>query len=244
MVGFGKHIEQLRQQGYAVAPTLYSPEELNSIENLLTTYIEDQAAHQSSLPLYAIRKLLKKIPQLKPLMFNKSLLRFLDELIGADAFLTKSIYFDKPEHSNWFVSFHQDLSISVKDKIPKEGYINWTRKKEVIGVQPPREVLEHTYTLRLHLDYTDASNGGLMVVPGSHKKGIVRIDREKETFTDIISPTTARGELLLMQPLTIHASKRATAMKRRRVIHMEFSNVELAPGLAWDELETLNIATR
>lgn len=43
-----------------------------------------------------------------------------------------------------------------------------------------------------------------------------------------------------MQPLTIHASKRATTMKRRRVIHMEFSNVALAPGLAWDELETLN----
>ena len=35
---------------------------------------------------------------------------------------TKGIFFDKPEGFNWFVGFHQDLSISIKEKLEVSGF--------------------------------------------------------------------------------------------------------------------------
>jgi hypothetical protein len=40
---------------------------------------------------------------------------------------------------------------------------------------------------------------------------------------------------MLMKPLLLHASSRSTSARPRRVIHLEFSNVELPQGLAWRE---------
>jgi len=41
----------------------------------------------------------------------------------------KSIYFDKPPASNWFVSWHQDLTISVDTKADIDGFTHWTVKQ-------------------------------------------------------------------------------------------------------------------
>lgn len=40
---------------------------------------------------------------------------------------------------------------------------------------------------------------------------------------------------MLMKPLTMHASNRTTNLKRRRVIHLEFCNQDLAKPLNWLE---------
>jgi hypothetical protein len=44
------------------------------------------------------------------------------------------------------------------------------------------------------------------------------------------------GGIMIMRPLLQHASNRTTSKKRRRVIHIEFSNVNLTGGLGWAEL--------
>ena len=94
--------------------------------------------------LFAIRQLIKNVPELTDLLFNEKLTELISDLSESEYFLTKAIYFDKPSESNWFVAYHQDLSISVDQKTELENYTNWTFKKGQYGVQPPIEVLEDT----------------------------------------------------------------------------------------------------
>jgi ectoine hydroxylase-related dioxygenase (phytanoyl-CoA dioxygenase family) len=66
-------------------------------------------------------------------------------------------------------------------------------------------------------------------------KGIYRpetIDwqKEKEVFCKV-----SKGGIMIMNPLLLHASNRTTNNKKRRVIHIEFSNQKLPMGLNWAE---------
>jgi hypothetical protein len=40
---------------------------------------------------------------------------------------------------------------------------------------------------------------------------------------------------MLMKPLLFHSSSRTTNQQRRRVIHLEFSNMELNEEIYWNE---------
>ncbi len=86
--------------------------------------------------------------------------------------------------------------------------------------------------IEIHLDDTDADNGALKVIPGSHKKGIVRPEGvgEGEVFCPV-----KKGAVMLMSPLLMHASNRTTNNMKRRVVHLEFSNQSLQGGLKWSE---------
>jgi ectoine hydroxylase-related dioxygenase (phytanoyl-CoA dioxygenase family) len=102
-------------------------------------------------------------------------------------------------------------------------------------VLPPREILESIVTVRLHLDDCDASNGALRVVPGSHRHGVIP-NHQHPTFTpQALTCAVPAGGVMLMQPLTLHASNRSTSTQPRRVIHLEFSAAELPDGLRWRE---------
>lgn len=83
----------------------------------------------------------------------------------------KSIYFDKAAKSNWFVAWHQDLTISVDKRVGIAGFGPWTIKKNQFAVQPPIGLLKDNFTIRIHLDNTTSQNGALRVIPESQKKG-------------------------------------------------------------------------
>lgn len=157
------------------------------------------------------------------------------ENFGRDYFVVKSIYFDKPEGSNWYVPWHQDLTISVDQKAELPGFGPWTRKYEQFAVQPPLGILENVFTIRIHLDDTDENNGALKVIPGSHNKQVYRpetIDWSVEK--EVICPVP-KGGIMLMKPLLLHSSSRTVDKRKRRVIHLEFSNRELPSGIQWSE---------
>jgi ectoine hydroxylase-related dioxygenase (phytanoyl-CoA dioxygenase family) len=134
--------------------------------------------------------------------------------------VVKSIYFDKPEQSNWFVAYHQDLTISVDRKLSLEGFGPWTVKQDQFAVQPPFEVLEKGFTIRIHLDDTDQHNGALNVIPKSHLKGIYRPETIDWTSEKEVSCAVPAGGIMIMKPLLLHSSARTTNGKRRRVIHI------------------------
>jgi ectoine hydroxylase-related dioxygenase (phytanoyl-CoA dioxygenase family) len=95
--------------------------------------------------------------------------------------------------------------------------------------------LENIITIRIHLDETNENNGALRVLPSSHLNGICRSENinwniEKEYICDV-----KKGSIMLMKPLLFHSSKRTITNDRRRVIHIEFSNMELPDGLEWSE---------
>lgn len=62
-------------------------------------------------------------------------------------------------------------------------------------------------------------------------------DETTPTSTHSIPDTcrVPRGGAMIMRPLLQHASSRSSSGKRRRVIHIEFSNAELPVGLNWAE---------
>ena len=222
---------ELEKSGYSITPTLYSRVELDQIKTL----INENSSFSETALVYSIRKLLKEIPSLGDVLFNQNLNQLIDQLGGPAYFLTKAIYFDKPQGSNWFVSYHQDLSISVVDKHDVDDYKNWTVKGEQYGVQPPERILDNTITIRIHLDDTNSSNGALKVIPKSHKKGVVRFEKNWVSDEGEEICNVPEGASMLMKPLTFHASNRSQNGNQRRVIHLEFCNELLQSPLIWAE---------
>ena len=209
---------ELKENGFSIIPNLYSEKEVNQIISCIENAEQDKNSFLKTKDLFAIRQLIKNIPHLNELLFNDNLTQLISDLSESKFFLTKAIYFDKPSESNWFVAYHQDLSISVEDKADLTNYVNWTFKKNQFGVQPPIEILQDTITIRIHLDDTDKNNGALKVIPRSHLKGIVRVnskdwDKKSEQVCEV-----KKGGAMLMKPLTLHASNRTTNNKQRRVI--------------------------
>lgn len=226
---------QLAQNGFVVVDTVFDKEETETLLKLIQQADTSQSTFRRSEDLFAIRQFLKELPAAIPLVFNSNLKKVITQLVGEDFFVVKSIYFDKPALSNWFVAWHQDLTISVNQKIETEGFGPWTVKQNQFAVQPPLPLLEDNFTIRIHLDNTTSDNGALKVIAGSHNKGIYRpetIDwgKEQETICEV-----PQGGIMIMKPLLLHASGRTVNQQQRRVIHIEFSRQQLPLPLQWSE---------
>ncbi len=226
---------ELEENGYSILANVYSESEINQILGCLKHAEQNESSFLKTKDLFAIRQLVENVPELSKLLFNKKLTELISNLFQSNCFLTKAIYFDKPSESNWFVAYHQDLSISVDKKANLENYVNWTFKKGQYGVQPPIKILQDTITIRIHLDDTNKDNGALKVIPKSHLKGIIRTDSEEWNIDNEVVCEVKKGGAMLMKPLTLHASNRTTNGKKRRVIHLEFNNHKLDKPLNWLE---------
>lgn len=233
--------KDLEDNGYTVIETVFSSHEIDIItETIQSKSSSSNITFRKSKDLFAIRQFLKEIPELKNLLFNAKLKEVLRALLGNDSFVVKSIYFDKPEQSNWFVSYHQDLTISVNKKLDIEEYTNWTIKHNQFSVQPPKEILENISTIRIHLDDTNEKNGALKVIPKSHKNGVVRADSiDFQNMNERVC-SVKKGGIMIMKPLLFHASNKTINNERRRVIHIEFSNITLPEQLSWSEKNSIN----
>jgi hypothetical protein len=225
-------LNTLNETGYVIVQEIYAPEEINAIEKHIAKIHGDK-------PMFGERRFLQRTPGLLPLLLNTSLRQLLNE-IAPGYFLIKSIYFDKAPRTNWFVSWHQDLSICVKEKVETPGFKNWTQKENEYGVQPPTEYLGAIITLRIHLDDTDEHNGALKVIPHSHSEGVLRSSGLAFSDHDAALCPVKAGGVMLMKPLLFHSSSRATNEKPRRVIHLELCNMELPEGLEWAQKITLD----
>ncbi len=228
-------IEAVDTYGFSIVDEIFSSFEVNKIIDIINQANPNKQTFRKSADLFAIRRFLKELPSATEYIFNPKLRSLISTVFGEDYFLVKSIYFDKPESSNWFVSYHQDLTISVDRKVELENFGPWTTKQNQFAVQPPISIMENIFTIRIHLDDTDENNGALRVIPKSHLKKIYRpetIDWTKEIETTC---SVRKGGIMLMKPLILHSSSRTTNNKKRRVIHLEFSNQELPSELKWAE---------
>lgn len=188
-----------------------------------------------SLERGGVRNVLSKSPLISDLAASGVLARLAEEVLGAEARPTKATVFDKTPAANWNVPWHQDLTITVKERVDVPGYGPWTVKDGLPHVQPPVDVLERTLAIRLHLDDTPTSNGALRVLSGTQRLG--RLSRSEvaeicERLEATHCPVPAGG-VMLMSPLLLHASSRATTPCHRRVLHFEYSAASLPDGLTW-----------
>ncbi|KPH12891.1 phytanoyl-CoA dioxygenase family protein [Chryseobacterium sp. ERMR1:04] len=229
------HKNSISENGFTVINTIFSDDEIDRITDAIQNIDTSKDTFRKSEDLFAIRQFLKEIPEVNELIFNENIKKIIKEVFGDKYAAVKSIYFDKPEKSNWYVAYHQDLTISVDKKLELPNFGPWTTKQNQFAVQPPLDILENIFTIRIHLDDTDENNGALKVVPQSHAKGIYRpetIDWSVETEKIC---NVEKGGVMIMKPLLLHGSNRTTNGKKRRVIHIEFSDRELPEELNWSE---------
>lgn len=230
-----KHEIELKENGFTTVNTVYTEQEIKQILLTIDQADKANATFRKSTDIFAIRQFLKEIPETTNLIFNDNLKKVVNQLFGNNYFVVKSIYFDKPETSNWYVSYHQDLTISVDKKVEIENFGPWTTKQNQFAVQPPIDIMENIFTIRIHLDDTDENNGALRVIPKSHLKKIYRPETIDWTKEEETTCAVSKGGIMIMKPLILHSSNRTTNNKRRRVIHIEFSNQELPIELKWAE---------
>jgi len=116
---------ELNENGYSVLVDLYSENEIGQISACLQNAELSGKSFLKTKNLFSIRQLINNIPELSELLFNKKLTKLISDLCESEYFLTKAIYFDKPSESNWFVGYHQDLSISVDKKADVENELDF-----------------------------------------------------------------------------------------------------------------------
>lgn len=172
-------------------------------------------------------------PSLMTLCEQAGMLELASNLLGQPAFVVRSILFDKPPEANWSVPWHQDTTIAVMARIDVPGFGPWSLKDEVLHVQPPAPVLERMVTLRISIDPCPETNGPLQVIPRTHMGGILAPDQVEAAVKHgpIEHCTTQEGGLVIMRPLTLHASTKAVRPEHRRVLHVELACEELHSGL-------------
>src|SRR5260370_10399866 len=90
-------------------------------------------------------------------------------------------------------------------------------------------------SVRIHLDQCDESNGELRVIPSTHGQGRLNPNaiRCAEEANGISVCSVESGGVLLLKPLLVHASSAARNPVHRRVIHIDYANLEPHGGISW-----------
>jgi ectoine hydroxylase-related dioxygenase (phytanoyl-CoA dioxygenase family) len=218
----------LEKQGYQIASQALPSTTVDTLLTLIQANPKNTA--------FGVREFLPNNPGVITTLANSAEFRQLLASILPDAVCVRSIYFDKPPKANWVVGWHQDLTMNLNEAPKGNDWQNIRVTKNRVVGQPPIRLLEVMVTVRIHLDKTDNTNGALRVVPGSHLRGIFRTDAPEfgEETTSAVECNVERGGMMLMKPLTLHASRRTTRLAtNRRVIHLEMMNR--------DEVEDLNL---
>ena len=218
----------LEEKGFHIINNIYSVQEVNKIIEVLGS--------QGIESRFGVREFLFHHPEIAKKVFNANLLKVIKKISPNCTKSIKSIYFDKPPHANWIVNWHQDLTINLKRKKDVPNYKNWRSNSERTIVQPNIQLLENIFTIRIHLDDCTKENGALRVIENSHQEGVIEIkDWVKNKVGEERICEVKKGGILIMKPLILHSSKRTENEKNRRVIHIEFSDMDLPEGLEWKE---------
>ncbi len=93
----------------------------------------------------------------------------------------------------------------------------------------------YAVAVRLHLDDCNERNGALRVVPQSHRFGRLSSNSallERDKLGEVVV-SVSRGGAMLMRPLLLHASSKASVDAPRRVMHFLYGPMKLPEGLRW-----------
>ena len=156
-------------------------------------------------------------------------------VIGAQARPVRAIGFDKSMEANWALDWHQDRTIHVKSKMEVEGFGPWTTKAGMTHVAPPQTLLDQMITLRVHLDDVGAQNAPLLVAAGTHRFGRIaesEIDDLVKSAQSLACLADA-GDVWVYSTPILHASERARAPSRRRVIQVDYAAFDLPGQMSW-----------
>ncbi len=222
----------LSMNGFAVQHAVVAPEQLTS----LLTQVEPLRARGESEA--GMRLLLQRSEAVRHFAYSDKLSSMARSALGEGVPKpVRAILFDKTPNSNWYVTWHQDVTIAVKERIDVAGYGPWSIKSGVHHVQPPAAVLQNMVALRIHIDDSPLENGPINFIPESHRLGILdpQSIAELRTQRQSVSVPAAAGDIILMKPLILHSSPVSSNPAHRRVLHIEYAAYDLPAGLQWTE---------
>jgi hypothetical protein len=219
---------EIERQGFELWRGAFSPE---TVVDLIGA-IEAAGARGE---VYGLRNLLRRSPRVREMA--AALRTLVEPTLGAGAFPTRALLFDKLPRANWLAGWHQDLTIAVRARVDMEGFGAWTIKSGIPHVQPPVSILENMLTLRLHLDRAGADNGALIVLPGTHAMGRLPDDwaAPADAKDRAVVCEAEAGDILAFRPLLLHMSRKSVKPSHRRVIQIEYAASPLPPPLAWHD---------
>ena len=218
-------ISHLFETGYAVVPDVITSAEIGDLVRSVDDLRTQSAGTRRLIDTPWCWELAERIGRDERLR----------ELLPVGARPVQCTLFVKSIDKNWLVSLHQDLSIPVAERVDSLECSGWSEKEGETFVQPPISVLQDVLAVRLHLDDCNERNGALRVVPGSHQLGRLTSSdgpRERDSRGEI-SVTVPKGRAMLMRPLLLHASSKASIDSPRRVLHFVFGPGKLPHGLHW-----------
>lgn len=225
------------KNGFSVVENVLDSNDIDLLVQKVALVENTLFAKQRYKSIYAIRNALL-IPEVFNLACSQPVISLANIALNSQARPVKAFLFDKTPQANWKVAWHQDLTIAVKKQQPAPGFSNWSQKDGIVHVQPPVEILENLITLRIHLDNCDRTNGALKIILGSHLYGKIAatdIEDWKKSRQVHICELQA-GDILVMRPLLLHSSSPSTNPSHRRVLHIEYSAINLPDGLEWCDL--------
>jgi len=209
--------EAVGEYGFAIVPDLFPSEYVDE----LLRRVEAMAPRRSRA---GVRHCMGLAP-VAELARNQRMIKMAQEVLGYEAFPYRATLFDKSSQSNWLVVWHQDKALPVLCREDIDGWGPWSTKDGVEYAHAPCSVLGQVLALRLHLDESTAGNGPLRVLPRTHQLGVLSDVAVEQLSSRIDSEPClcAKGGVIAMRPLLVHASSKSRLEIPRRVLHIEYA---------------------
>ncbi len=207
----------VQEHGFAIIPDVLTGEDISGLlEELTGTTMRRRRA--------GVRHALK-YPAVAGMARESRLVGIANEVLGSDAFPFRATLFDKSPEGNWLVVWHQDTALPLAKRQEVPGWGPWSVKDGVIYAHAPASVLSCVLALRVHLDNSTAQNGPLRVLPGTHTLGVLSDETIHQLSVEVtaVDCLVAKGGVLAMRPLVVHASSKSQAENSRRVLHIEYA---------------------
>jgi ectoine hydroxylase-related dioxygenase (phytanoyl-CoA dioxygenase family) len=209
--------EAVDDRGFLVTPSIVDNRDIDCL-------LDGLAAENLCRSRAGVRHALR-YPPVAQFARDIRLLSIAHEVLGPKAAPFRATLFDKSRASNWLVVWHQDTALPLREKREMQGWASWSVKDGVTYAHAPATALNQVLALRLQLDDSTAENGPLRVLPGTHKLGVLN-DETMFELTARIKPIeclVAKGGILAMRPLLVHASSKSRSEAPRRVLHIEYA---------------------
>jgi ectoine hydroxylase-related dioxygenase (phytanoyl-CoA dioxygenase family) len=206
------------EDGFEIIPGMISEQEISELSRGL--------AHLGLERSRAGSRHLLRFPVVQSLACDPRLIEIATTALGKPARAFNATLFDKGPNANWLVVWHQDTALPLRERRDVPGWGPWSVKAGVLYAHAPAVALDRVVALRIHLDDSTGLNGPLRVLPGSHTRGVLTDDQIAGLARTVSSAEclVARGGVVLMKPLVVHSSSKATNSSARRVIHIEYTD--------------------
>lgn len=228
--------DSLERNGYAIVRNAVPRNLVEELRSICSVPRSGPSVARRGDSIYGIRNLLTNVPEIRQIVSGSPYIDGPVAIMGSSAKPIMGVFFDKPPGANWPVQWHQDVTIRVRQRFDVPGFEARPVKDGQVHVLPPVEISEQILAVRIHLDDATANHGALRVISGSHRRGRLSNDEiaQVQTSEAAITCETFTGDILFMRPLLLHSSSSCEQPGHRRVIHIEYSALDLPGGLEWD----------